>query len=232
MNSRIRLLAGLALGAVVAVSASAFEGRVTLAIKSGREAEQVIRYEMKGTRFRVEPQVEGMDGGVAMILDTEKQEMVFLMPAEKMYLARSLKGGVAAAAADRAEKAELRKTGRTETILGYACEEYAIQEGKETTEVWLTDRLGSFVGLALENPMAGMMGGGQAKRSGWEETLKGRAGAFPMRVVTRDARGRETARVEVRQVEPGPVADDAFLIPPGFQKLALPGLSGLPGFGG
>ncbi len=229
MKLRLLLAAGLALGSLSVPPAAAFEGRVTLAFKSGREAEQVIHYQVKGTRFRVEPEVGEMPGGVAMILDTEKQEMLFLMLGEKMYLARPLKGGVAAMAAKRASQAELRKTGRTETILGYACDEYVIQEGKESTEVWITDRLGSFVGLALENPMAGMMGGGGRGKSGWEDALKARAGAFPLRVVSRDARGRETTRVEARKVEPGDLPDGLFRVPDGFQKLAIPGL---PGFGG
>lgn len=231
MRTLTRLLAGLLLGSSVATVATAFEGRVTLALKSGREAEQVIEYAVKGPRFRVEPRAEGMPDGTAMILDLERKEMVFLMPGERMYLAQPLKGGVAAAAAERAGKAELRKTGRTETILGYACEEYVVQEGKETVELWITDQLGSFVGLALDNPMAGMMGGGGAKPRGWEDELRSRGGAFPLRVVGRDGRGRESMRLEVRKVEPGDVPDGLFRVPDGFQKVPLPDLSALPGFG-
>lgn len=229
------LRAGLSgvVGAFAALSALAFEGKVSLGLKSGREAEQVIDYAMKGTRVRMEPKMADADG-TAMIMDWEKQEMIVLMPEQQMYMVMPLKKPQAAAARPQpaAPEQKVEKTGRTEKILGYLCEEYVTTEGGQTTEMWITEELGTFAGLGGGNPMAGMMGGGGPKTaapSTWEKALQGKKGAFPLRVVSRDAKGKETFRLEAKKIEPGTLPDSDFAPPAGFQKFAMPAM---PGFSG
>ena len=151
-----------------------------------------------------------------------------------MYMVMPLKGGPATPGqAKQGPEQKVEKTGRTETILGYLCEEYVTTDGGNTTEMWITDQLGSFAGLGGGNPMAGMMGGGKrgggSPASGWEQALKSKGGAFPLRVVSRDAKGRESFRLEARKIEPGPLPDSDFAPPAGFQKFSMPQI---PGFGG
>ncbi len=235
MKTFLRPLAGLLLAAAAAVAASAFEGRVTLAFKSGREAEQVIAYAMKDGKVRMEPQIEEA-GGAAMILDVAKQQMTVLMPDQAMYFVMPLRSAPAAGAVRENEPAaKVEKTGETDVILGYVCEKYLSTERGEVTELWLTEELGAFAGLGGGNPMAGMMGGpgggrgGKAAGGGWEKALQGKTGAFPLRVVTRDARGRETFRLEARKIEPGKLPDALFAPPEGFQKMSLPMMGGFGG---
>lgn len=234
MKSILRPFAGLALGAAVALSAAAFEGKVSLALKSGRDAEQIIDYAMKGSLVRLEPKLADA-GGAAMIMNWEKQEMTMLMPEQQMYMVMPLKGAMAGGgrAAPESTAQKVEKTGRTEEILGYLCEEYVTTDGGNTTEMWITEKLGGFAGLGGGgNPMAGMMGGGGAKAaapSGWERALKGKAGAFPLRVVSRDAKGKETFRLEAKKIEPGPLPDSLFVPPAGFQKFAMPSMPGFDG---
>lgn len=234
MNSLTRILAGCTLGFLAAASAAAFEGKVSLGMKSGRDAEQVIDYAMKGTRVRMEPKMADA-GGAAMIMDWEKQEMIVLMPEQQMYMVMPLRKPQAAAHTQPAAATEqkVEKTGRTEKILGYRCEEYVTSEGGQTTELWITEELGPFAGLgAGANPMAGMMGGGGPKSaapSTWERALQNKQGAFPLRVISRDAKGRETFRLEAKKIEPGTLPDSHFAPPSGYQKFALPTM---PGFSG
>lgn len=236
MNIFLRPFTGILIALCAVVTEGAFEGRVTLGLKSGREAEQVIAYAMKDGKVRIEPQMEEA-GGAAMIIDVAKQEMTVIMPDQAMYLIMPLKGAPVTASAARAEEsaAKVEKTGETEIILGYVCEKYLSTERGEVTEMWLTEELGSFAGLGGGNPMAGMMGGmggGRgAKPAGgtWETALKGKTATFPLRVVTRDSKGRETFRLEAKKVEPGNLPASEFQPPTGFQKMSLPMMGGFGG---
>lgn len=228
------ILAGLSLACASALSAATFEGKVSLGMKSNKEAEQVIDYAMKDGLVRMEPKMADA-GGTAMIMNWAKQEMIILMPEQQMYMVMPMKmpAGAAGARADGPEPT-VEKTGKTETILGYTCEQYVTTEGGQTTEMWITDQLGTFMGLSAGNPMGGAMGGGGrgakgASTAGWEKALKGKEGAFPLRVIARDNKGRETFRLEAKKIEPGPLPASLFTPPAGFQKFSMPGMGGFGG---
>jgi hypothetical protein len=154
-------------------------------------------------------------------------EMIMLMGQQRMYMVMPLKGAMAGAtdaAGDHDTKVE--KTGETETILGYLCEKYVTNDGKDSVEMWVTDKIGTFMGLQSGggNPMAGMFGGRAKKKGGWEEAVKGKENFFPLRVVGKNAKGKETFRMEAKSVEPGAVPASAFTIPEGWQKFQMPNL--------
>ncbi len=232
MNSLPRWVIGLALASAAMANAVAFEGRVSLGIKSGRDKEQVINYAMKEGLVRME--FSSGDGeGAAMIMNWAKQEMIMLMVEEKMYMVMPLKQ-VTQAVGERSTGSDpkIEKTGKTDTVLGYLCEEYRSTEGGETTEMWVTDQLGAFMGLSGGNPLEDMMGsssGKSAQASGWERALKGQTAAFPLRVVNRDAKGREIFRLEVKKIEKGPLPDSLFVPPAGFKRMNLPMMGGFGG---
>jgi hypothetical protein len=230
MNFLSRLLLALALGALPTATFAAFEGRVTLAFKAGREAEQVIAYAMKDGLIRMEPQIAEA-AGMAMILNLEKGETTIIMPEQAMYMVMPMRAPSRPAAKVQGPEPKVEKTGEKDLILGYPCDQYLSVENGETTEMWITEELGTFAGLGTPNPMAGMMGGGgaPARDKGWEQALKGRKGAFPLRVISRDAKGRETFRLEARKVEPGSLPASDFKPPAGFQKMNLPMMGGFGG---
>lgn len=213
---------------LAAVSAFAFEGRVSLGMTAEKGGEQVIDFAMKGDLVRMEPQ-SGEARGAAMIMNAAKQEMTILMPSERMYMVMPMRGGPAQQG-DGAEAKEIKieKTGRTEKILGYDCEEWLMTDKGESTALWVTEQLGAFMGLGGGNPMGGMMGGRKAKADGaaWEKLLKGKKGWFPLRVVSRDARGKEKFRLEAKKIEAGTLPADLFAPPAGFQKFAMPAMGG------
>ena len=96
------------------------------------------------------------------------------------------------------------------------------------TEMWVADGLGTFMGLGSGggggNPMAGMFGGGGKKSANaakWEEALKGKGG-FPLRVISRDAKGKQSFKMEATKIEPGSLPDSLFAPPAGYEKFAMP----------
>ena len=232
MHPALRRLATLGLFCVAALHAAAFEGRISLGFSDKKNREQQIDYAIKGTRVRFEPKTEGAQGA-AVIMDLEKREMTFLMTGQKMYMTMPLTMPAhAAAATGAASEAKLEKTGRTEKILDYLCEEYVSRDGGQETHLWITDQLGSFMGLSGGNPMGGMMGGRGAKSekgAAWERLLKEKGGVFPLRVVVTDKAGKESFRLETKKIEAATLPEELFAPPAGFQKFAMPAI---PGFGG
>ena len=71
-------------------------------------------------------------------------------------------------------------------------------------------------------------GGGRkaANAAKWEEALKGKGG-FPLRVITRDAKGRDSFKMEATKIEPGSVPDSMFSPPAGYQKFEMPDIGSM-----
>lgn len=232
MNHLFRLLAvGTLLTAVHSFAADAFEGKVTFAMSSGKGRPQAMDYTMKGSRLRMDINADGHT--VSNIMDMEKREMIMLMPEQSMYMVMPMKMPPEGAKAKAMEStAEIEKTGKTETILGYKCHQVLVKDKGVTTEMWLADGLGTFMGMG--NGGGGGGGGLFGKRGGgsdqnkWEEALKG-VGGFPLRVISRGTGGKETFKMEVTKIAPGPQPDSEFAPPEGYQKFQMPG--GLNPFG-
>jgi hypothetical protein len=222
MNLLLRLVAvGSLLTASLCFAADAFEGKVSLAMSSGKGKPQTLNYSIKQDAMRIE--IMSNDGqSFASIMDMKKLEMIMLMPKEKMYMVMPMKQTIekASASADIKDP-NIEKTGRTETILGYKCDEYVTREKNNTTEIWLAEGLGSFMGMG-DNSGGGMFGKKKASAS-WEEKFKGKPG-FPLRVVTRDGKSKETFRMEATKIEPGSLPTSLFQPPSGWEKLQMPNM--------
>lgn len=218
--ARLFLFLFLFLLVASAPAVSAFEGRIQFTLKTGRETEQLIDYAVKGALIRLDPRTEEA-GGSALLIDTTAHTMVILMPAQKLYVRLPLRGPAPATGADSAPPPPLAATeaapGSAEKFLGLPCTRHVFaNDDGSTLESWVTTALGGLAPLGA-SPLAALLGGG-APLSALE-----RAGAaFPLKVVVRDARGRETFRFEALQVEPARLPDDLFAVPTDFQPLTLP----------
>ena len=228
MNTLSRFLAvGALLTAVQTFAAGAFEGKVSLAMTAERGQPMNLDYSIKGQKLRTDMNAEGHQ--MTSIMDLSKLEMLMLMPEQKMYMVMPIKKPVEQAVEKAGEStAEVEVTGKTETILGYKCSQILVKDKGSVTEMWVADGLGAFMGLGQGggggSPMAGMFGGGGKKSANaakWEEALKGKGG-FPLRVITRDAKGRNTFKMEATKIEPGNLSDSLFAPPAGYEKFAMP----------
>ncbi len=221
----------LCLGALVltpALFADTFAGKISLAITDAKGKTTVMNQTMKGTATRLE--AEGMPG--AMIMDFSKKEMIMLMNDDHMYMVMPIKDGAAHEHQTKpAAEAEIVVTGKTETILGYHCKQIMVTEGKETTEMWVAEGLGLFAGMGAPAGGGGMFGSkkGKAESAQWERALKGKGG-FPLRVISRNAAGKETYKMEAKKIEKGGVTDADFLPPKDFQKFEMPDMGNMNPF--
>jgi len=230
MKPLLRLLAvsTLVLTSLSSYAADAFEGKISLAMsgeKKGRS--QNLDYSVKGKKLRMDMTAEGNQ--VATIIDMEKLEMIMLMSDQKMYMVHSIKQPVEQAAEKVAKNnTDIEVTGKTETILGYKCNQVLVKDKGTITECWLAEGLGAFQGLGGGQGGGGGMFGGKksANAAKWEEALKGKEG-FPLRVISRDSKGKEVYKMEATKVEPGKLPDSLFLPPAGYEKFQMPNLGGL-----
>ena len=230
MKFPLRLLAvgALLLTAVSTYAAAAFEGKISLAISADKKGKsQAMDYSIKGQKLRMDLNAEGNQ--IATIMDMEKMEMIMLMPEQKMYMVHPIKKPLEQAAAKAGESsADIEVTGKTETILGYKCSQVLVKDKGTVTEAWLAEGLAAFQGLGAPGGGGGGMFGGKksANAAKWEEALKGKSG-FPLRVISRDSKSKETFRMEATKVEPGPLPDSLFIAPAGYEKFQMPNMGNL-----
>lgn len=213
MNSLPRLCAALiALACVLPLAA--FEGRVHFDMKSGRDSNE-IAYAIKGDKARIE--WPGKEIPPA-IIDGTKQEMMMLMPEQKMYMRLSMADATRVAKKGAKNEVEFEDTGETEEILGRTCHKYRVSDRNGITHLWAAEGMGTFMG---------QLGGGKLRNGGdlpaWQRTL-GEKGFFPLRVVGTNKRGKETFRMEATKIDETSLADTLFEVPAGYQKFDMGGM--------
>lgn len=202
------LLAIFIAGSTAPVKAQSFEGIVQFNLTSA-QGKIPMTYMMKGENVRME--FEGRPGmkGV-MLLDGKENKAYMLISQMNAYM--ELPTGQAQEGTKI--KPEITKTGKTQKILGYDCEQLIIKDGGRVTEAWVTKAIGKFQKFG--------MGGGmqEGKQDSWQDNLGG-SGMFPVRVVTKEG-DTETSKMEVTKVEKKSLEASLFKIPEGFQKMTMP----------
>ena len=231
MNHLIRFLVVTGLCAAGHVfAAGSFEGKVTLVMTSGKGRAQDMTYSMKGQKIRMDIKAEGHE--MSSIMDMAKLEMLMLMPEQNMYMVMPIKKPIEQAMEKQgASTAEVEVTGKTDTILGYKCSQILVKDKGTVTEMWVAEGLGMFMGMGSGGGGGGgPFGGGQKPAAAkWEEALKDKGG-FPLRVITTDAKSKETFRMEATKIEPGTLPESLFVPPAGYSKFQMPDFGGLNPF--
>jgi|GEM_PF-707249 len=237
--------AAFAVTATALPAADSFEGRVEMKITEAEHGgSHIISYALKEGKLRLDfpKNQSGRDndgGSGATIVDFAKRETIILMEmpdresggTRRMFMRQPMPqpgetppGGSPAEAAPVSEPVA---TGRTEVIAGYTATEYKVTDRNgEVSELWLAKGLGAFMFPAAQNPM----GRGRPANASpaWEKLVRD-GGFFPLRVITRDARGAEKMRMEVTKIEKTPLPEALFTTE-GYTEFQIPGFGGgLPG---
>jgi len=193
---------------------------------SAKDGPQTLDMSMKEGFLRTD--IQSQKGSMAAIIDFKNHQMIMLMAQQRMYMVRPLPTQQEAPPQGQGPQGspnDITQTGTKETILGYECTKWVHTGPQGTSEIWVTDQLGTFGGL----PHGGGPGGPQGSPQAWESALKGR-NFFPMRVVT-SAGGKEKFRLEVTSVEKTSLPDSYFAAPDGWRKFDLGAMMGgaMPG---
>ena len=116
------------------------------------------------------------------------------------------------------DKLEMKATGQTTNLLGYACAGYELQQGGATMTIWATDTLLPFKGW-LQNQPAHF--GQRQIEDQWADLVKARK-LFPLLAILKMDRGPERYRFEVEAITPKKFTDaDApqFQVPADYQEI-------------
>jgi Domain of unknown function (DUF4412) len=212
------LLAG-ALLLPAALSAAGFEGKVTMTMTMPNAKEPMpMTLSVKEGFARNDMTVtKGMTAST--IIDQAQQQITILMPEQKMYLVQPMPKPE-----DFTDKKEpsdftFEKTGETAKIAGYNCTKYIVKSKDNTSEIWATDQLGTYLGMG-----GGGQGGGRGKSAAayaWEKALVGK-NFFPLRTVVIDKNSKEVMRMEATSVEKMSLPSSLFAAPADYQKLEMP----------
>ncbi len=185
--------------------AQKFEGTVDFTLTTDNRTVPMTLM-IKGDNIRVE--TEGRPGMKAVILmDTKENKSTMIMDAMKMYMEMP----IPQARDSSIPKYSFNKTGKTQKLLGYDCNEYLFTDGKTQANVWVTKELGSVAhyGMGLGRP--------GNRTDAWQEALGKEGGFALLTVVKTEDRGEST--IKATKVEKKSLDDALFKIPEGYQKM-------------
>ena len=196
-----------------AAGGESFEGTIQMK-GQGEGGSQTINYLVKKDRVRIEFGEKSEDQAI-MILDYNRKKIYMVMPDEKGYLEMALES-IELGKTERGEvKEKLVKTGKTETISGYRCEQWLLKGEEGEVEICAAKGIGFFL-----QPQ-GISAKRAGPRSSWTDQLTAE-GLFPFRMVERSPSGEEKSRWEVTKVEKKKLSDSLFQPPAGYEKIQMP----------
>ncbi|MGN6352093.1 MAG: DUF4412 domain-containing protein [Parafilimonas sp.] len=142
---------------------------ITYNTSSGDKAHDISMWLSDDAYTGIEASESG--GSAFIIFNMKDKKMITIMEAQKMAMIMDL-GKYQQMMAQKMEEAEdslpkvkVEKTGVTEKILGYNCDQYKITGDKSQTLVWITKELGSgFAGFSKSLMM--MLNNGRGKTQG------------------------------------------------------------------
>lgn len=204
LAAAVILTAFFAVNVPTILQAQTFEGVVEFTV-TGEHGTMPMTYMMKGDNVRVE--MEQQPGRKAAILmDAKENKSIMLMDQMKMYMDLP----APPPADSTTQKPEITKTGKTQKILGYDCQQFLIKHGDMQSEVWVTKDLGPFQMLR----MAGRQGKSNAEA--WQKMI-GSKGGFPLLAITKEG-DTQISRMEATKVEKKSLDDALFKIPDGYKQ--------------
>jgi hypothetical protein len=180
-----------------------FEGEISMNVSDPGKPMKTITYEVKGTKLRFEaPESAGPMSGGYVIFDTTGKKFTAVNDAKKtaMVMDMGAMQGMMPGAPPGGPKPTVDKTGKTDTVAGYSC------------DVWkVNDPNGEHTDLCVAK---GISFPAMGRHAGWMSSLED---TFPLRAVQYDSAGKEKSRMEVTKVDKKSLDDKMFEVPAGYQ---------------
>jgi hypothetical protein len=188
MRRTTLLLAPVLLAAPL--TAQGFEGTIAMRLSGGQMGAMDITMHSKGDRSAMVMKMPASAGPMAgsevrTVINNATHKMTMLLPAmpgmplpagsKGMKMTMDMSDIPGAAGAENTDKVAVRKLGTSQTIAGYACDDYEVTADKQVMSMCVTDRLGKFT-----MPGTGMMGRQQAPPA-WARAF-GDKPMFPLKV--------------------------------------------------
>lgn len=217
-------------GGGLALGLSGFEGEVTVSMHSSEDPKPVppMTLQVKGGKLRLDlPQgvgAGGNPGGAYFVLSAPEKKAFTVIEREHIamlmdfgMLGSQLKSFAPPASPGQPEALpssppKITKTGRTDTVAGYRCEDWEISDSRGRTGTVCVANEGA---PWLELPTLGLT----AEQAWAREIADGRH--FPLRFIGYSETGAEHTRIEVTRLEKKSILDARFELPPGYRMMDL-----------
>lgn len=204
-----------------------FDLGITYEVSTGKEGkmkkgEDMIMWFSKGSHAGMQA---GKEQKMFMVYDMEGARMITLMEDQKMAMVIGMKKMMErmaeqASTEESAENdAQVTKTGRTETILGYKCEEYKITSSDSESNVWITTELGQGLGSFSKTFSTMMQNAQKNKARGGVTGMHKMAEGVMLRMEGTSNKGKEKTLFEAKAVH----KDGKKVTTSGYQVMKMPG---------
>jgi hypothetical protein len=206
--------------ALASATPTPFEGEIQLEVRQASEATPLnVTYDIKGDKVRYDEKATTSSAAAAVhtIADLDQHKAYELLDTKKRYVEVD-----PTSAGREPAPAQLKTTGKTETVAGMACEDVEITEGQDQLDVCAAK------GIPYFDLYGEAKGGGE--EPAWAAELT-KAKAFPLKVVVHDKAGKEKMRVEAKSVVNKKLDDALFAPSSDYRKEATPKhlhLQGIP----
>ncbi len=205
-------VSSLALGCSKGNRFDGFEGAITMHTTSAAASSDMV-VEVKKDRLRFDtktPQGDAMHG----VFDPTSNKVTVYLDSSKSYTDLDFSTPQAQTNTNP-DTSAIVKSGRHETIAGYDCEDWTVNDpsGKKS-EVCIAQGLAFFDLSSLK--------GGAGTSSPLARQFR-EDKSFPLRSVELDASGKELSRMEVTKIEPKSIDDSRFQAPAGYTRISAPG---------
>jgi hypothetical protein len=180
----------------------------------GDAAKRTMVYAVKGDKFRMDmPKGDhGADAGY-MLFDNGAKKLFMVSDVRKSAVAVDMVKSKAADAASAAkDPPKVTRTGKMDTVAGYEC------------EIWKIEQKGKKSDACMADGLAWFSAGGDT-----DSWLSDTSGRFPLRVVRFDTAGAEESRMEVTKVEKKTEDAARFEVPAGYQVMDPSAMAGQMG---
>jgi len=207
---RIFIFLLLFISTPLVLSSQDFEGVIAFAMKGPQESRN-LEYFTKGEMVRMQfEQAPGMT--MAVVVNSKTGAAFVLMTESKMYMEMNLQDMPAPEGSQN--DIDFQKTGKTENILGYMCEQVLMKQQGMEVEMWVTKGLGRFV-------QSNFNGGSKSPAMKKIEDELTSKGYFPLRMTSKSG-GQSEFRMEALSVTRKQLRKDLFVLPAGFTKMQMP----------
>ncbi len=159
--------------------------------------------------------------GFFMVMDLKDQKMITFMTDQKMAmimdLAKMKQKMQGQVKEENPNNVKVTKTGKSETILGYKCEQFQVESDDSQSLVWMTTELGSGMGNFAKSLAAMLETGSKPIRF---PSMKGMENGVMLRMESTDKKSGNLSRFEAISVS----KDGKIMATSGYKVMAMPGM--------
>lgn len=214
--SSLILLVLVTVGAQIMSAQEVFKGSVTYELSTD-DGDIPLKLTTNGEK--VKASVSMAMGTMDMITDKNAKEQTMVMHSQKMYMqlttSRLEKMKTMMNSMGKGFQApiisEPVRTGETKKILSYVCEKMVDKNGENTTEIWVTDKIGylAFIGSPII-PLPSLLNSDAAT-------------FFPLEIHSIDKDGDTIMKLTAQEIITGKPLDAEFAVPADYSPFSFPG---------